>query len=984
MFKRLLLARSGLDRLFSRLDSLLYLVSAYALPIVIGALSVLALLTWNSQYQSGSGQEVKFRYIQEDGAPLTPFQAAAALSAQALVSFVDTRRSEAPFWFAFAIAPQREKVMVEFPSRHAITLQCWDGSLELLGQADRSTTSDALSPVKAGFALPIRGSDVSTYRLCRSTFVGPARLTVAQWSPASLNSSSDNFHRKAGLLDGGLILLAVFMLVTSLIVRQSRYLLFACWLVLNLRVGALSAGWDTQWLGQAIPHDWILRTRLLTVSLYCVATISLFSAMFKDAVTRHGGLVLLRGLQFACVPLFVLSGTLSYHAFLPFLWGFSGATVITLIVLLMRVLTQERSGVALLYAASLSITLLSSLFEVLSAALGYRELTGAANSVTAALSSSLLASLAIAEQMRQEHQQRVDAQAELEHTYEAMPIGLFTMDVTGHFLSVNPALRGMLGTDVLSEGTGHWTQYLGAGAFSTMLNLLYMNEHAEVEVDALQPDDNGHVKRFLVKASLARGKIEGSLQDITEKAKAIEELHYLVNNDPLTKVLNRRGIEQALTSALVQVEQGMPLALAYLDLDRFKLVNGLYGHSAGDEILKQICQRVGKMLAGEQQIGRIGGDEFLLLFPGTSIELAAWTCRGIVTSIGGQPYQLGDTAFQVRASIGLVEVTSGMSVKHLIATADRACRAAKKSVSQGIVVYDKSATAFHEHKAEVHLLERLSHSAGPQGLFLDMQPIMSFTNPYGTLNFEVLLRMRDEHGKVIGAGPVISAAENSGRTSVIDRWVLHTTLEWIELHLDALGKTQFVCMNLSGASLNDERFLQDAVAALEAYPDAARLLCIEITESIALHDRGNTRRFIDKVRGCGAKVALDDFGAGYTSFSYLKELPANVLKIDGSFIVNMNANPANVAIVEAIVSLAKSLGMHTIAEWAEDAETVETLADIGVDYVQGYAIARPMPPDSILTARSAADFITQPSLSSYVRRQAAGIRAVPTSGAPSV
>ena len=243
-----------------------------------------------------------------------------------------------------------------------------------------------------------------------------------------------------------------------------------------------------------------------------------------------------------------------------------------------------------------------------------------------------------------------------------------------------------------------------------------------------------------------------------------------------------------------------------------------------------------------------------------------------------------------------------------------------------------------------------------------MQPIMSLKTPNESLNFEVLLRMRDSEGKLVRTDRLIAAAENSGRMGVIDRWVMSTTLAWLSEHQRSLTNTRFVCMNLSGASLNDEKFMQDVFAMLAANADIARHLCIEITESVALHDLNNTRHFIDRVRSFGAKVALDDFGAGYTSFSYLKELPADLLKIDGSFIVNMNRHPANVAIVEAIVNLARNLGMQTIAEWAEDTATVQTLAEIGVNYVQGYIVARPQTADLLLTAQSSASFIQDEEL----------------------
>jgi EAL domain-containing protein (putative c-di-GMP-specific phosphodiesterase class I) len=173
-------------------------------------------------------------------------------------------------------------------------------------------------------------------------------------------------------------------------------------------------------------------------------------------------------------------------------------------------------------------------------------------------------------------------------------------------------------------------------------------------------------------------------------------------------------------------------------------------------------------------------------------------------------------------------------------------------------------------------------------------------------------------------------------------------------------------MNLNGASLNDERFLDDVVVMLAKNRHVAHQLCYEITESVALNDLENTCRFIDRVRSFGAKVALDDFGAGYTSFSYLRDLPADMLKIDGSFIVDMNQHPANVAIVEAIVSLANNLGMKVIAEWAEDIATVQTLKEIGVDYVQGFVVAQPQSPDQLLTASSSASFIRDEELQRLV------------------
>jgi diguanylate cyclase (GGDEF)-like protein len=703
------------------------------------------------------------------------------------------------------------------------------------------------------------------------------------------------------------------------------------------------------------------------MTVYYVLTIALFKALFRQELSKIGYTPLLRYIQWTCVPLLVFSTVVPFGVFLPVYWPAAFMLAAILIFLLVRTLMIAPSRTAIWYCASLAIAAFAAVAEILGAATGYKSLSGALNSVTAALSSSLLATVAVAEQIRTIQKARLDAQAELEHTYEAMPIGLFTLDLHGRFQSANPALTAMLGSTVMAPGHNSWEQYFSEGSWPLLHRLVHLDNDGELEITGKEPREGGEPKRFLVKATLARGKIEGSLQDVTVKSKATEDLRFMANNDPLTKVFNRRGIEKVLDHAIEQLDKGKTLSLAYLDLDRFKLINDLYGHAAGDEVLKQVCQRVIDMLTGSQRIGRVGGDEFVIVLPDTTVPLATAICRGIVDRIGGQSYHIGDKAFQVRGAIGLIEVSAGTTIKDAVSAADRACREAKSGHSGGLVVYEKSASAFREREVELNLVERLSTGSVPEGLFLEMQPIMSLRTPHESLNFEVLLRMRDIDGSVIPGGRVVSAAESSGRIGVIDRWVLSTTLAWLRANSTRLTRTQFVCMNLSGASLNDERFVQDAFAMLAQNIRGASQLCIEITESVALHDLANTRRFIDKVRSYGVKVALDDFGAGYTSFSYLKELPADVVKIDGSFIVNMNAHPANIAIVEAIVSLAANLGMKTIAEWAEDSATVETLAEIGVDYVQGWAVARPQAPADLLAAASSASFIKDENLIRYLR-----------------
>lgn len=941
-------------------------LSIYAIPLAILIASLTALFLWNDLYSSSPEKNLDLRVIQTNNVK-SPFEAREKLALAPLKRHYDTKLSEEPVWLGFKTpASTVLEQIVEFPSRHAVEIACWDAvSLHSLGNLKTRGHNRALLTVKAGFALTLERPEQEV--ICRTSFVGPARLSADLWSSDQLDVSIQDFHRKSGWLDGGMFVLALFVLITALINRQSLYVLFAVWLILTLRISATSGGWDTQWLNHEVPAEWLAQGRSVTRAAYALLTLTLFKTLFRDDLAQSRFNIPIQVASWLCVILLTTSFFLPRHIFLPTMWVIGGGGLLILSISLASIVAKTRSRVALWYAASLSVTFLSGISEIIAAAYSLKEAGGTANSVVAVLASSLLASLAIAEQMRQEHNQRLEMQAELEHTYEAMPIGLFTLDLRGRFIRANPALLGMLDPNVLEAGHNAWQQYFTKGAWTQLHQMVNDKSEDEIEIKGRPILGFAGRKRFLVKATLADDKIEGSLQDVTEKSRATEDLSFLANHDSLTKVLNRHGVKKAFNDAITRLTDGNALvALAYLDLDRFKLINDLFGHGAGDEVLQQVCKRVSNGLSRNLQFGRVGGDEFVIVFPETPIALASLICQGIVDSIGTLPYQVGGKAFHVRSSIGLIEVSSGMQFNDAMSTADRACRQAKSRNSGGLMVYERHAPAFQQHEAELKLIALLATSSATDGLYLEMQPIMSLTAPQESLNFEVLLRMRDRDGQVVRTDHLIAAGEASGRMGMIDRWVLSTTLEWLNTHFPQMQHTKFVCINLSGASLNDEKFLQEVYAMFENNLHIVSRLCLEITESVALHDVENTRRFVDKIRGYGAKVALDDFGAGYTSFSYLKEFTADMLKIDGSFIVNMNNHPANVAIVEAIVNLAKNLGMKVIAEWAEDIATVQTLTEIGVDYVQGFVVARPQHPDKLLAAESSASFIQDQTLAHYV------------------
>ncbi|MDX3904632.1 MAG: EAL domain-containing protein [Pigmentiphaga sp.] len=955
---------TGMAGVTTTIDWFLSNFSYYIVPAAIFIFSLVALTLEPSIYGTAGDRALPFSVAAADGANQTPGEALESLSAAPPVRFHDTRLAETPFWFRFRAPPSRTPQSIDLPSRHAQEVACWNTTdLSPLGSANRNGTTGRIKPSKAGFSLELGSHDNPRDILCKAHFSGPARITVEAWPQSELVLSRLAYHHATGVLEGGLLTLAVLTLMTALINRDARYVLFAIWLVGNLRLGGITMGFDTQWLGRAIPAEWMAMTRKLTIAAYYIITYTLFSQFLKTELSRVGHAWLLRLGSRAGIVLLALALVLDFPDFLPSMWVVASLGIFIVIFFLARMVLITRSRIALWYAAALGIVLFSTFSEVIAAAFDFKALVGALNSVTAALASSLVAAFAFAEQIRVERVEREHAEAELQRAYEVTPVGLFTLEPDGTFVRANTAMQERLGLAGRPLHEQRWQRYFEAGAWERLKEIA--ERGGEAEIEAL-PLGGAEPRWYLVKATFAQTRIEGSLQDITERRKATERLRFLANNDSLTGALNRRGIEHILETALKHFDVSRPVALAYLDLDRFKLINDLYGHQTGDEVLKQVCQRVKWSLGENHYVGRIGGDEFILVLRDTPMLAATEVCRRIVADICDMPFQLRRRSFQIKVSIGLIEVTPEMRVQEAVSAADRACREAKKGKHGHIVIYKQNAPAFQERAEELRLIEELGSTFSPTGLSLVMQPIMSLRAPEASLDFEVLVRMQDSSGAMIPAGRVIAAAEANGTIGELDKWVLTSTLVWLTENLSRLPNTRFACVNLSGASLNDEAFIEDTFRILSRFGPVVKYLCMEITESVALHDIGNSRRFIERLKSCGARIALDDFGAGYTSFSYLKEFAADALKIDGSFVKEMHEHPANYAIVEAIVELARNLGMRSIAEWVEDYDTLEALAELGVDYVQGWVIAKPMTPDEMLGATSSASFVTDERVRAFV------------------
>jgi EAL domain-containing protein (putative c-di-GMP-specific phosphodiesterase class I) len=264
-------------------------------------------------------------------------------------------------------------------------------------------------------------------------------------------------------------------------------------------------------------------------------------------------------------------------------------------------------------------------------------------------------------------------------------------------------------------------------------------------------------------------------------------------------------------------------------------------------------------------------------------------------------------------------------------------------------------------------------------LFLDAQPIVNLRDPGKSLAYEVLVRLRGENGAVIAPGQFIPAAEKNGLMSQVDRWVLNHLLVWLEHHPEHAQLTDFITVNLSGASMNDLRFAEDALAMVKEHRHLASKICFEITESVALLDLRTTLRFVEQTKSFGCKLALDDFGAGYTSFKYLKDIPSDIVKIDGSYVRTINQSTSNHAIVKAISDLTHEMGMMCVAEWIEDVATVKTLRRLGMDYGQGFALCKPKGLDDIVGRKSGFETLTEKPVIDFYQEvfRGSALKAVP-------
>ncbi len=436
-------------------------------------------------------------------------------------------------------------------------------------------------------------------------------------------------------------------------------------------------------------------------------------------------------------------------------------------------------------------------------------------------------------------------------------------------------------------------------------------------------------------------------RDVTERKRFEHELVHMANQDYLTGLANRRRFEEELR---LQIERSMRSghggAVLWLDVDAFKDINDSMGHQAGDKVLLGLTEATSRVVRSDSLLARLGGDEFGVLLPEASPEEAETAARRVLDAVRRAVCIVNDRRVSVTASMGIVYFPAhGTSVEEVLARADLAMYYAKEQGRNQFRVHDPGDAWESEQKSRLDWIQRIDQALSEDRLLAYVQPIVRLTDG-GVDRYELLLRMQSESGQVLPPSEFLPLAERSGRIREIDRWVVRKGIQLVAEHTPVVPEFR-LDVNLSGRAFSDPELLGLIRSELARRAATPAGFGVEITETAAVTDMAKARDFINALRDIGCRVALDDFGSGFSSFYYLKNLPIDALKIDGSFVQQLRTNFEDRHVVRAMAEMARALGISCTAEWVEDEKTLQLLRDFGVTFAQGFHVGEPFPAENL-------------------------------------
>jgi diguanylate cyclase (GGDEF)-like protein/PAS domain S-box-containing protein len=442
------------------------------------------------------------------------------------------------------------------------------------------------------------------------------------------------------------------------------------------------------------------------------------------------------------------------------------------------------------------------------------------------------------------------------------------------------------------------------------------------------------------------GAVSGGVlvfHDVSEARELNRRLSYHASHDVLTGLVNRREFENRMERALKSAKaRETSYALCCLDLDQFKIVNDTCGHSAGDALLGQVGALLKSKVRWRDTLARLGGDEFGILLESCSLDEAMRTAEALREAVRNFKFTWEERTFRLGASIGVVPISAdNADVASVLSAADSACQAAKEAGRNRVHSFEENDLDLMRRRREMQWAARINNALEEGRFELFRQTILPLQKADSGAHYELLLRMRDEAGKIVSPDNFMTAAERYGITPNIDRWVIENAFRWLVSEADEREKLTMCSINLSGQSLGDDKFLPYVIDQFHRSGLDASKICFEITETAAIASFSQANRFIQALKELGCKFALDDFGTGLSSFGYLKHFPVDYLKIDGSFVKEILHDPIDREMVRSINEIGHLTGKQTIAEFAENQEIINMLQSLGVDYAQGYGVSQP-------------------------------------------
>jgi len=528
------------------------------------------------------------------------------------------------------------------------------------------------------------------------------------------------------------------------------------------------------------------------------------------------------------------------------------------------------------------------------------------------------------------------------------------LDADLRFRRVSPELERVLGVPALELNgnthhrlADHPSNVGDEGAWRTVLERLSARQpFRDIEV-VWKAGADTRVIRYsgipLFGADKAFAGYRGVGCDITAATRHAQATAYHANHDALTGLANRRHFEALVGDALEAASHDrVKHALCYMDLDNFKPVNDTCGHAAGDELLRQLAQLFDELVRKSDVLARLGGDEFGVFLYDCEVAEALKLANQIRHEVENFQFLWQETAFQVGVSIGLVVVDDRWeSVDSLFSAADAACYIAKNEGRNRVSVYREGEGNASNRKVATHWVEQIQSALDDGRVHLAAQPIEALTTANPGTRYELLMRLELEDGALVAPSAFLPSAERYGLSNALDRRMLQLTLAWLEGDLRLMNEIRHVSLNLSSASFTDDSFADHVLASLARSPVPAEKLCFEMSETATIANLARASAFMQRLAAIGCRFSIDDFGSGLSSFAWLRKLPVDFLKIDGTLVRDILDDPTDRTMVRAISDISKSLGKRTVAEYVESPRLLAAVRDLDIDFAQGYHLGEP-------------------------------------------